>query len=167
MIRSLNWEQAVGAACALANKLSGRGVWVSGCGARIGHVGYHEFVAGFDVAEWVLDWFGFGGSTFGVESVSLECAERSLRYLNAGDTYDVTVCREGRRAFFAGSWGDWLEEAERDYDTENDTCGCGYCGKRTPIVGDDWSSTRCESCGRNVSTGDVMPEVAEVDDDDT
>lgn len=126
-----HYERAVELAAALANRRP--------CGCR-----------GFDVAEWALSWLGFGGATFGVESV-WACDGSSLRCLNAGDTYDLTVCREGRGEFFAGSWGEWIEGREQEYDEENDTTQCGYCSHHTPIEGDDWRNTVCENCGHCVS----------------
>jgi len=105
---------------------------------------------GFEIAERYLR--RYSQCTFGVESVTVFEFGQSLHYLNLGDTYDLTVCRYCGE-YFSASWGDWLEEKEREYDTENDTVGCGYCGHHTPIQGDDWRTTVCESCGHCVSGG--------------
>jgi hypothetical protein len=103
---------------------------------------------GFKVAERYLR--RYSECTFGVERVCFDPAESSLSYINLGDTYDYTVCRHAGE-FFAGSWGAWYEAQEQEYDTENDTVGCGYCGHHTPIQNDDWRSTKCEQCGHTVS----------------
>lgn len=124
------WERAVELAAQLANRHNREG---------------------FDAAEWALDFFGFGSSTFGAESVRCECADVGMEYLNAGNTCDLTVCHEDGGKFFASSWGDWLEGVEREYDTENDTVGCAWCSHHTPVERDDWRSTTCENCGKCVS----------------
>jgi len=105
---------------------------------------------GFEIAERYLR--RYSQCTFGVEYVQCECSGAGMRYINLGDTYDRTVCRAGAE-YFAGSWGDWIEAQEREHDTENDTVGCGYCGHHTPIQGDDWRTTVCESCGHCVAGG--------------
>jgi hypothetical protein len=104
---------------------------------------------GFEVAERYLR--RYSQCVFGVEQITCDCAGTTLSYLNLGDAYDYTVCRYGGK-YFGGSWGDWLEEQECEYDDENNTVGCGWCGKRTPCA-EQWSESICEKCGHNVSGG--------------
>lgn len=133
----------------------------------------------FELAEWVLDYLGFGGSTFGVEYCALvqdDSSSPAVWYLNAGDTYDATIlCEDDGRdferrpggLFFVSSWGDWYEGAEAERCEAEGEVRCGYCSAFTPLADDvDWRDTRCESCGRNVSTGEVMAEAAAADDED-
>ena len=84
--------------------------------------------------------------------------DRTLRYINLGDTYDTTVCHDlDTGEMWIGSWGDWVEQVERDHCQETNTIRCGYCGAFTPHPeGMDWRDVTCESCGHNVSTG-VVP----------
>jgi hypothetical protein len=100
------------------------------------------------------------GNTYGIEYVAVE--DRELAYINVGDTYAPTIGQEGGGPLFVTSWGDWLEGAEQDYCEENDCTRCGYCGEFTPL-GDDWRNTRCEHCGRNVSTGEPMDALRDED----
>jgi len=89
---------------------------------------------------------GCGIQTFGIESV--ECAGRSIRYVNLGDTYDETVISEGCK-LSVGSLGGWLEGAEQDYCEAEGVIRCAYCGEFTPVA-DDWGNTVCEHCGHIV-----------------
>lgn len=88
--------------------------------------------------------------TFGVESVDCDGTDRSMLYLNAGDTYASTICWEAGK-FFESSWGDWYEQAEQKHCMEEGTVRCGWCSALTPIVDDDWRTTICEECGNKVS----------------
>ena len=75
--------------------------------------------------------------TFGVESVTY--GDNELEYINLGDTYDYTVCRENGK-FFGGDWGSWYEAAEQEYEEENGTIHCGFSGEpRQPVNDTDWS----------------------------
>jgi len=112
-------------------------------------------------AEKFLARAGYKRATFGVEHV--ECAGRELSYLNSGDTYSATVCQEGRGELFVSTWGDWYEDVEREHCEEEGAIRCGYCGDFTPCA-DDWRETRCEHCGRNVSSGQPMAEVRDEDE---
>lgn len=95
-------------------------------------------------AGWVL---------FGIETCKLEGGERSMEYLNSGDTYSATVAVEDGKVFVT-TWGDWYEAAEAEYCKENSVLRCGDCGKFTPDVeGVDWHEVVCEHCGRLVSGG--------------
>ena len=156
------YEQAVYKACRLCNLPRNKRL---------------DIAERFELAEWVLDWYGFGGSTFGVEYAGLDNAGSdapSMAHLNAGETYALTICVEWNYFdceysgdFFASSWGDWYEAAEAEKCSDDGVTRCGYCGEFTPLSDDvDWSDTRCESCGRNVSTGEVMEAAAADDDED-
>ena len=108
----------------------------------------------------------------GVEYV--ECAGREIAYVNMGDTYDRTVCAEDGKCWI-GSWGDWYETAEQSHEEDEDVIRCGYCGEFTPLCAaamaepagarSSWSDTRCEHCGRNVSSGEAMAEPSDDDDE--
>lgn len=155
------YESALEVACWLCNSEHGRKLYSD---------------ERFELAEWVLDCLGFGGSTFGVEWCSLDRDDSdspACWYLNAGDTYDATIlCEDDGHSFervrgelfFVSSWGDWYESAEAERCESEGEIRCGYCSAFTPVDVDDWRDTRCESCGRNVSSGEPMAE--RVDDDD-
>lgn len=96
-------------------------------------------------AEQFLNSYHF--PTYGIEHIFL--ADRELSYINLGDTYDTTFCEEDGK-FFMSSWGEWYEEAEREYCEENDAIRCGYCGEFTPMDKDDWREVICKSCGNRV-----------------
>lgn len=158
------YESALDVACWLCNSKHGRRLFSD---------------ERFELAEWVLDCLGFGGSTFGVEWVSLDRDDDespAVWYLNAGDTYDATIlCEDDGRSFervpggdfFVSSWGDWYESAEVEKCQAEGVVRCGNCSAFTPMSDDvDWSDTRCESCGRNVSSGKPMAEAAADDEDD-
>lgn len=159
-IGMLQWEGAVDAAVAVCNLPRNRRLSMDDR---------------FELAEWVLSYLGYDGSTFGVEYAAHDqddTGRGGLWYLNAGDTYDLTVaypddgCDIDRGGdFVATSWGDDYEEFEKRMYDEEGLIRCGYCSALTPC-GDEWRETRCESCGRNVSTGEVM-EVSSSDDEDT
>lgn len=101
---------------------------------------------GLEAAEAFLERAGWGRSFFGIEHVSVE--GRELAYLNSGDTYSATVASEDNGEVFVTTWGDWLETAEQEYESENDCIRCGYCGEFTPLEDpDNWHDTVCESCG--------------------
>lgn len=105
---------------------------------------------GLEMVESFLARAGWLHATFGVEYVS--CAGRELAYLNTGDTYSLTVAREGDGEVFATTWGDWHEEAENKHCDENGTIRCGHCSEFTSCA-EEWSETICENCGNNVSGG--------------
>ena len=87
-----------------------------------------------------------GWEHFGIETVSLPEADREMEYLNTGDTYTPTVCCENGKCFVS-SWGDWLEQAEREYCQAENVIRCANCGEFTPLVdGQDWHDTACEHC---------------------
>lgn len=93
----------------------------------------------------------------GIEYVN--CGDARLGYVNTGDTYDMTICQEDDGALFVCSWGDWFEETENEQNADEGTITCGNCSARTPLDDErDWSETRCDSCGCNVSDGTPMPE---------
>jgi hypothetical protein len=103
------------------------------------------------MAESFLFRAGWLHATFGIESIDV--AGRALRYLNTGDTYDLTIGQEGDGPLFNTSWGDWVEGAERVHCEAMGVIRCGNCGEFTPVA-DPWDSTICEHCERNVSTGE-------------
>jgi len=86
--------------------------------------------------------------SFGIESVSV--CDKTMSYIDFGDTYDNTVCREGNE-FWVGSWGSWVEEVENQYCEKEGAIMCGYCGEFTPLEeGTDWRNCVCEHCGHLV-----------------
>ncbi len=93
--------------------------------------------------EWLKD---LGVLTFGIESISL--ADRTMRYVNLGDTYIETILEENGE-LSVGSWGSWYEEAENAHCEANGLIRCGYCSEFTPVA-DNWRDTVCEYCGNNV-----------------
>ena len=81
--------------------------------------------------------------------------DRTLAYINRGDTYDLTIGREANGPLIVTSWGGWIESLQVEHCRENDLIQCGYCGEYTPHdPDDDWRDVTCESCGRNVATGE-------------
>lgn len=85
-------------------------------------------------------------------------------YINMGDTYDGTIVFDHEtNTYILSSWGDWYEAwtNEQTTDEGEPTVQCGYCSHITPTfydekLGDyDWRETICESCGHNVSTGEL------------
>lgn len=93
--------------------------------------------------------------TCGVECVS--CGGVELHYVNLGDTYDQTICREDDGPLFIGSWGAWYEATEAQQNEDDGTITCAWCSHRTPMDKDDWREVVCESCG-NCVNGDKAPE---------
>lgn len=97
-----------------------------------------------------------GVLTFGIQSISL--ADRSMEYINLGDTYEQTIyCENGM--YSVGSWGNWYEEAEKEHCQDNNMVSCGNCGEFTEKDCKDWREVVCSSCGRNVSTGELPKKV--------
>ena len=90
---------------------------------------------------------------FGIEYVS--CANKDLKYINLGDTYDQTICQEintvNQPLLFIGSWGDWYEETEREYCEVKNVVRCGYCSEFTPMNERNWQDVVCENCGNLVA----------------
>lgn len=96
-------------------------------------------VGQWDEANGLLDGYG-------IENVNV--VDRGLLFVNMGDAYDLTVCQEDQCEPFIGCWGDWAEEAERDYEEETGTVLCPYCGNFMPVdVGDDPRNIICDICG--------------------
>ena len=98
-----------------------------------------------DAADRILNGYG-------IECVTGPDGE-TLHYVNLGDTYDATICKDSS-GYFIGSWGDWYEQAERDHEEDTGTIRCGYCGEFTDMDQDNWRDVRCTSCGHLVSGGD-------------
>lgn len=121
-------------------------------------------------AEYVMQKFGI--LTHGIERV--ECAGKSIRYVNVGETYDPTVYAQGGE-YFAGSWGQWYETTENEHCEAEDVIRCAYCGEFTPLCDKalaepkgarhSWNETICEHCGRNVSDGSKAETVSADDDE--
>jgi len=107
---------------------------------------------GLEMAQEFLRRAGWLHATFGIEYV--ECAGRELAYLNTGDTYSMTLAREGGGDVFSTSWGDWHEEVENEHCEAEGVIRCGWCSAFTPVDSDDWRETVCESCGHHVDGGD-------------
>lgn len=112
----------------------------------------------FDKADELLDHFGREHCT--LEGTDDDSAAACMEYLNQGDTYALTLVLTDDYvngiALLATSWGDWYEEAERQYCEEHGAIRCGYCGKLTDDSVDDdedWRDIVCEHCGHNVSGG--------------
>lgn len=105
-----------------------------------------------DMVENFLRRAGWGQATFGIEAVQL--GGRELRYLNAGDTCDLTVGQEDDGPIFATAWGDWAESAEAAHCEAEGVIRCGNCGDFTTLGDGEWHHVTCEHCGRNVSTGE-------------
>ncbi len=128
---------------------------------------YDEETAAFEIAEWYMNRMGL--MTFGVVSCDCDGTEESIRYVNVGESYTVTVVLDGQE-FSASSWGSWYEETETEYCKENDVIRCGYCSHLTPFVygsDGDWRDTVCESCGHYVGGGGKPEPVALEDDDES
>ena len=84
---------------------------------------------------------------YGIEYVSSE--DRELKYINLGDTYDLTVCQENDDVFIC-SWGDWYEETESEICVRDNVVRCGYCSEFTPVSPEGWRETVCTYCGNLV-----------------
>lgn len=120
------------------------GTWEYACERAAEYANKHGGT--IDRAEAFLARAGWSSSTFGVESVEL--ADKSIDYLNAGDTYGTTVACDGH--CFVTSWGDWYEETEREYCEDNGVIRCAYCGEFAPLTCDDWRAVVCGCCGYHV-----------------
>lgn len=95
---------------------------------------------------------------FGVEPIRNpeDSDDIVAEYINTGDTYNTTILRDIETGeFLLTTWGDWLEEYENKVCAEQHKIRCGHCGSFTPNDRYDWRDVRCESCGRNVSTGEA------------
>lgn len=105
---------------------------------------------GLEAAERMLAHYGYGDSTYGIKHI--ECAGRSLSYLNSGDAYSLTIAQESCGELFVTSWGDWVEKVEEEYCEENNVIRCGYCGEFTDCA-EDWEKTVCDHCEHLASGG--------------
>ena len=89
-----------------------------------------------------------------LEGTDDDSSAASMRYLNQGDTYALTLVLTDDYVngieLIATSWGDWYEEAERDYCYRYCRVRCGYCSALTAVA-EEWDDTICENCGHNVS----------------
>lgn len=92
---------------------------------------------------------------YGIESV--ERSDRTLQYVNLGDTYAATVCQEADSEPYIGTWGDWIEAVEAEHCTEEGALVCGYCSEFTPKNRRDWSDVICQHCLHNVADGTPAP----------
>jgi hypothetical protein len=73
----------------------------------------------WDLANEVVEGFGIR---------FIKCAGRELKHINLGDTYEITICKEGINDVFIGSWGNWYEETQKKYCSDNGMIRCDYCG---------------------------------------
>lgn len=151
--------------CEVAAKLAQKYVEVGA------YHGYDEATTGLEAAAWYMERMGL--LTFGIVSCDCDGTKESIRYVNRGETYAVTVMipdgetlgTEGQE-FQACSWGDWYEATEQEYCEEHDEIRCGYCSHLTPLTPDiEWSEIVCESCGHYVGGGGKPEPVAEIEDD--
>ena len=81
---------------------------------------------------------------FGTESISIE--DRTADYLNSGDTYDATLIRDDGDVYVS-TWGDWVEEVERNLATQENRFRCGWCGEFREL-GTEWRdpTEQCNDC---------------------
>ena len=91
--------------------------------------------------------------TFGVEYISLPSG-RELVYLNAGDTYNRTLCSVDDSEVFVSTWGDVFENDEIEHCEDTGTTCCGWCSHYTPMDCKNWHDVVCESCGHHVDGGE-------------
>jgi hypothetical protein len=122
-----------------------RGTFDDACKRAVVYANRHS--GDLDMAENFLDRAGWGQATFGVEAVQV--GDRELRYLNTGDTYDLTVGQEGDGPVFDTSWGDWAEMAEQEHCEAGGVIRCGNCGEFTPSA-ENWTETICKHCGNDI-----------------
>lgn len=114
--------------------------------------GLEDEETAFEIAEWYMNRMGF--PTFGWEHCNCDGTDRSMQYLNVGETYTLTVVYEDQE-FTADSWGNWFEAAEAQHCEEENEVRCAYCGEWVEIeTPDDWSETICP-CGHYVDGRDV------------
>jgi len=82
---------------------------------------------------------------YGTETVNV--LGLTLKYINLGDTYDITICSETCGKPFIGSWGQWVEDTENEYCENENMIRCGYCGEFTSMNKKDWCEVICGFCG--------------------
>lgn len=89
-----------------------------------------------------------GHDGFGIESI--EVVGREVRYVNAGDTYDLTLVSVDGGPWEWSSYGDTIEALEREHEEETGEQACCYCGEWSdtvePFEGRNWSGPTCEGC---------------------
>lgn len=81
---------------------------------------------------------------YGVEYCSV--GDKSMAYLNQGDTYDYTLVYDDDDGLICTSWGDWYECAEQAYCEENCLIRCPNCDEFNDRA-EDWRDTVCKLCG--------------------
>lgn len=99
---------------------------------------------------------------FGVEAIKhpQDSDEIVAEYINTGDSYSATIIRDCETGQYSlSTWGDVAESIEREICDDENRVSCGYCGHLTPHNRMEWSDVRCESCGRNVQTGEAQREL--------
>lgn len=74
-----------------------------------------------------------------------------LHFLNVGESYVMTLCECNGKIFFS-SWGDWIENQEREYEKEEGVIRCGYCGEFTPVNEENYHDIICEYCSHMART---------------
>lgn len=72
-------------------------------------------------ANEVLDGHGVEAAAGEGSDLGKYWRDTILLYVNLGDTYDTTVCFDpDEEDFFVGSWGDFIEEWEKEDDEDED-----------------------------------------------
>lgn len=79
---------------------------------------------------------------YGVEYIRHDLTDRSLSYVNLGDTYATTICKAGGR-YVLGSWGEWYERQDA-IAARSGFFRCPRCG--TPNHRARRRLLNCESC---------------------
>ena len=80
---------------------------------------------------------------FGVEDVAVAPGWKELAYVNAGDTYTLTLAHDGDQ-FLVISWGDWYDNQEEAYQEATGEQRCPYCGEWSAVSRD---GETFEDCG--------------------
>lgn len=103
-------------------------------------------------SHWFLKRCQF--THFGTESIRFDESDKTLHYINMGDTYAQTVCAcEGES--WIGSWGDWLEEVEREYCEDENKTKCANCGEFVDYHGEERTECDCD----HYTNGETIPDI--------
>ena len=93
---------------------------------------------------------------FGVETVCLTDQHNSIdgvdapemQYLNMGETYATTLVLDtdddGNARLQVTSWGDWYENAQKEFCREHEVAHCPNCGRYS------YNKETCEHCQYNL-----------------
>jgi hypothetical protein len=93
-----------------------------------------DYIKARDGIEFGMEVLDLDGRLLHGDGIAPKAETANVEYVNTGDTYDSTLCRNAEGVWFVSSWGDVVEESERQHADATNEHRCCNCGTWTPMT---------------------------------